>query len=197
MDKPYTTLQLLWHWILVTACGPIVAAVIVVVTLGMGISWALVLPLAFVVCGLITGVGQWIVLSTRLKKVGLWIPFTAVGFPLGVILGSFIGGRFDGVDSYLVLSFVPGTLLGGFQWAVLYKKVRNSVWWIPASIFSWTIGMYLTEKSIGIISSTYNPGADYIFLLGVLLGVFVGVIGAIPLALLLRKSGVIQTVPNR
>jgi hypothetical protein len=199
MGKPYTTLRLLSHWILVTACGPIVAAVIVVVAMEIGISWAHALPVAFVVCGLLMGLGQWVVLSARLKRVWPWIPLTAVGFPGGFVLGSFTSLIIDEVDPYLTMSLVLGTLLGGFQWLVLSKKVRNSIWWIPASILSWVIGINLTLASLDLINFTdFLRGIDFILLLGILLGVFVGILGAVPVALLLRKTGIIQTThPNR
>ncbi len=195
MNKLSDSTNLLIFWILVTILAPIVSTEVALVSVNdMSVHWTVTLLIELIVWGILLGVGQWAILRTRLKKVWLWIPFTAIAFPCSYVFGPLVH---DGRDDYLIMSMVPGIVLGIFQWLVLYKKVKNSIWWIPASILSWTIGIFFSEEYYDLISLEqfgWDPPLQLGVMLGIFLGIPVGVLSGIAIAFLLRRTNITQTI---
>jgi hypothetical protein len=198
MNKFLDNSALVILWILVIILAPTVGSGIVAVFMAFDVSWAHTLPIGFLVCGILMGAGQWAILSTRLKKIWLWIPFTGIGFPVGFFLGS-LAGVFvgEGFLIAVIAGAILGTILGVSQWSVLCKKVKNSIWWIPISILSWTVGVTFTLENQNLISFE-QFGGDPIFqsgvVIGILLGISVGVMSGVSIVFLLRRTSAIATI---
>ncbi len=77
---------------------------------------------------------QWIVLRSRLKHVGLWIPITILGY--FVIRFIITGARWVGISNrpFSILLFGKLALVGGvigfFQWIILKKELNQAITWI-------------------------------------------------------------------
>lgn len=127
------------------------------------------------VCGLALGAFQWLVLRPHLKNAWHWIAATAagwgVGFPVGVLAASLLG--LVGFEFGILAGAATG-LAGGFaQWLALRKKIKDSGWWIPVSIFAWTTSLLY-----------YQPGASW---LGAYYGLLSGMVSGTALFWLLYR----------
>ncbi len=100
--------------------------------------------------GLFMGLGQWIVINTKIKKAYSWIFATTIGFSVGVFISFFsfallasVAGKF-----YKVFEWVGiiGTLSGagivtGFcQWVSLKRKIAGAIKWSLITGLSFVIG---------------------------------------------------------
>ena len=102
-----------------------------------------ILILGWLIGGLLSGVGQWVLLHRRMKKTTWgWIPATALGIPFGY----FIANRFQEflytvfVDNwtfwraFLVISIVTGFCRGVLQWLVLFRRFPSPIWLMFSSL---------------------------------------------------------------
>ncbi len=210
MNKLSDSTNLLISWILVTILAPIAGAGVASLSLGyIGGGWLhpLTVGIGFLVWGFALGVGQWAILRTRLKKVWLWILFTGIGFPGGLFLGvlaSVVARRSDDLISSLILGTTLGAILGVFQWLVLSKKVKNSIWWIPISTLTWGIDLtfmmecpsleFMEYPSLELERLIWDPILEFGIAMGVFWGIPVGVLSGIAIAFLLRRTNIIQTI---
>jgi len=157
------------------------------------------------ISGLLSGLGQWVIIKSRLKGTWMWIFINILGIPLGLILGHYLYSGFislvipreevlayawiDIAYPFTVIS-VAGIVLGTLQWLVLKNKVRAAHWWIPVSVLSWNIGLYLPYVALGSLdlglwSETWSiSGAIF----GVMVGGIVGTIGSVTIGLMLANS---------
>jgi hypothetical protein len=108
-----------------------------------------IFSLVFLV-GLFMGIGQWIVINTKIKKAYSWILATIIGFSFGVFISFFgfallasVAGKY-----YKVFEWVGiiGTLSGagmvtGFcQWVSLKRKIAGALKWSLVTGLSLVIG---------------------------------------------------------
>jgi len=93
---------------------------------------------------------------------------------------------------------VAGIVLGTLQWLVLKNKVGSAYWWIPVSVLSWNIGLYLPYAALGSLnlgmwSETWSiSGAIF----GVMVGGIVGTIGSMTIGLMLANSNRVVKFKN-
>jgi len=158
-------------------------------------AWVITIPAGFFVIGLVSGIGQWAVLRNYFNgdDIFLWIPLTAIGLPVGFILGtiayfneeqlfdkisnSWVGSY--GWSSTTTIACVAGAFLGILQWFVIRKKLKGSLWWIPISSLIWGIGTTIIVEHIYIKSDFEN---------GIILGGIVGAISGITMILMLAST---------
>jgi len=151
-----------------------------VTLLGSTISYV---PDFAILSGLLIGIGQWAILRTKLQRTWLWIPATAIGIPLGLLIGTidFIAIEWT-VDfpylwtSYFFIAGVAGAITGVLQWLALYRKLEGSSRWTFISAVSWGIGVTATFYFF----DTHGSSIDFEFGnqigRGILIGILVGAI---------------------
>lgn len=135
--------------------------------------------------GLIIGIGQWIILRTKLKKAWGWILATTVGLPSGIFLGGWatyrlFGAAFSNERELLagfLISTIAGTVLGALQWLTLSRKPNRSLRWILVSAVSWGFGITVLSVAADFM---IDNGIDFEYLdtplMAILISVFTGTI---------------------
>jgi hypothetical protein len=95
------------------------------------------------VAGLVVGVGQ--VLVGR-RRLGLrrWIPATALGMGIGLLLGAAVVGYRTSLGSLAVMGAVTGLVLGAAQAAALPGRARHRWAWAAATPVLWSLGWTVT-----------------------------------------------------
>jgi hypothetical protein len=156
------------------------------------------------VSGALIGFGQWLILRRRFRTVWLWIPATAVVFPVGFFAGALVVPFFvpaawalnvprTGLALAGIAWFcIPGLFLGVFQWLCLRRGLGGMWKWILASILSWGLGISVPWYVIVTYTSSdaYTSAALFVGL-----GFFIGIIaGAISGAFV---SNVVFTAAHR
>jgi hypothetical protein len=192
MTRFIKSLLLLTLWIFVTAFGNVVGLAIGFGFTHSDVDWVITLPIGIAVSGVLVGVGQWAVLSIQFKKVWLWVPLTTLGLLLGYFLGFLAyGWLYPNWAQLPVMSIVAGTVLGALQWPVLYKKVEGSLWWIPVSMLSWSIGEDVSLKIFDSVDFSRITWADNMLISGVIigmvLGILVGIISGASIIFMMRR----------
>jgi len=107
-----------------------------------------------ILIGLFMGLGQWIVISTKIKKAYSWILATLIGFFVGSFVSffifAFVGEMLPIPDKYysiIELIQMIGTLMGAgmltgaCQWVSLKRKLAHSLKWSLVSGLSFVIGI--------------------------------------------------------
>ncbi|MCA9705595.1 MAG: hypothetical protein KDK70_07100 [Myxococcales bacterium] len=97
--------------------------------------------------GLLTGVGQWLSLRTKLPSARAWWWLTGVGWTLGTAVAVVVLFSIDPTTDtriflglpQLVISVVGGAGAGALQQLVLRGRVPGAGWWIPVSALGWGI----------------------------------------------------------
>jgi hypothetical protein len=134
---------------------------------------------------------------------------SAMGAPIGVAVGENIGFP---VGTFIALTFripselmntvtsafagllngsISSVILGICQSLVLARYIKHAIWWIPASVFGVAVGSAVNSAIVGLIGAmfgdAYNP---FVLLLcgGLVMSPFIGVIGALPQWLILRRQ---------
>jgi len=135
----------------------------------------------------VIGLGQWIVLRTRLVRAWIWIPSTAIGGPLGftigywvsrIVLGLSLSYKDQWKDAFL-LSSIAGLIIGVLQWLAVARNVKGSFQWIFVSALSWGIGITVLGSiddfmiAHKIDFGYFNP-AIIVIVLGGLVGTITG-----------------------
>ena len=130
--------------------------------------------------GLLIGIGQWTVLRTKLPSTWLWILATAVGFPVGILLGTIdliaLGWtiQFPYVwTTHLFIASVTGAVIGLLQWLALYKKFDGAGRWVFVSAVSWGVGLTTALSVFGTNQSNFGFGILLGMLVGAISGAFV------------------------
>lgn len=177
-------------------------------------AWMLVLAavLCGAACGSTIGLAQWLVLRRQIRRIGLWVAATIVGYAsIGLIplivtaiqpnwsdwaFTLIISGKMHWLARVVAdwpnASWAPGAMtltlfgaaLGFFQWLVLRGRVYQAGWWIALSTVGWALAALLN-----IMPS--EPGPSLTFELMIVLMIA----PAVPIALagagivwLLRRS---------
>lgn len=184
MIKPAKSFWLLW--ILATSISSVIGFALggILVQFFDNREFALSLFAFLTIWGLIIGVGQWMILRTKLTKAWGWIPATTIGLPSGLFFGywviyNLLGPSFSNENEILITfwsSTIAGITTGTLQWFTLRRKAKKSLQWILVSTVSWGLG--ITALSfIGNFLATINAKADFIYL-NILLGAIL--IGGMP-----------------
>jgi len=95
------------------------------------------------VCGLVIGAGQALVSSRRLDP-RRWIPATAVGMGLGLLLGASIVGYGTSLADLAVMGALTGLVLGVAQAWALPAQTRLRWAWAAATPALWALGWTVT-----------------------------------------------------
>ena len=145
-------------------------------------DFGLTLFIALILVGLFIGLGQWIVINSRLKKVWYWTPATAIGFSFGSFISYFIVsiiGRSLLHRYYEVYQWIemPATLMaagmftGALQWLALKRRLAESIKWLLVSGLSLTLGFvalnFIDESPLAYVGSSI-----FGLTVGLLTGVF-------------------------
>ncbi|MCE9647328.1 MAG: hypothetical protein K8S20_15130 [Chloroflexi bacterium] len=107
-----------------------------------------------ILIGLFMGLGQWIVISTKIKKAYNWILATLVGFSVGsffsFIIFSIVGEMLPIPNKhYIIIELIQmmgslmgaGMFTGACQWVSLKRKLAHSLKWSLVSGLSFVIGI--------------------------------------------------------
>jgi hypothetical protein len=95
------------------------------------------------VAGLVIGAGQALV-SRRRLDFRRWIPATAVGMGIGLLLGAAAVGYRTSLSALVVMGAATGVLLGLAQAAALPRRVRYRWVWAAAIPVLWALGWTAT-----------------------------------------------------
>jgi len=91
--------------------------------------------------GLALAVAQWLLIRLHIPRAGLWIPSTIVAWTAPVVLlvalsPPTLANQQSQIGSLLAS---VGLTMGVAQYLLLRPYKPHSGWWIPASVFGWTI----------------------------------------------------------
>lgn len=128
-----------------------------------------------------------------------WIAanFIAELFYLGII--AFVCTRFPNYDNQnsqivlILLGFFQGVILGVAQWLVLRRYLRNSIWWVLATIigcfFGWLLVLFVSAIALFTMAVTQKELDSITAFLGVIwLATAVGILIGLPQGLVLLTS---------
>ncbi len=187
MIKPARSFWLLW--MLATSISSVIGFAVggILVQFFDNREFALSLLAFLTVWGLVIGVGQWMILRTKLTKAWGWIPATAIGLPSGLFFGywviyNLLGPSFRNENEMLpafLTSTIAGITTGTLQWFVLRGTIKKSLRWILVSTISWGLGI-AALSFIGDFLVAIGTKANFIYLY-ILLGAILtgGIPGAI------------------
>jgi serine/threonine-protein kinase len=146
-DSSYTFNWTAWiSWVLLTTVGWLVGWVL------LGELWI----------GLALGVGQWVLIRSRLENSFWWVLASLVGWAIGHLA----------VINWLPVAMrewagLPiGLTLGVAQWIVLRKLMPRSGWWIVISALGWLLAMtgVLGGSLVGAVAGAVTGVAAAFFL---------------------------------
>jgi hypothetical protein len=146
------------------------------------------LILIVVILGLAGGFMQWLVLRRRIAGTGWWIPATALGFPIALILADKamrLAGDFAAAP--ILLGVLFGVLSGSMPLLVLRRQNARAGWWLPAHLLGALVGgafgivAFHSAALMGLYQFTWAAA-------GAMFGAGLGAITGIALVWLLHKS---------
>jgi hypothetical protein len=119
---------------------------ILVSTLGWLLSWTLLHELTV---GPLLGIGQWLVLRSRVRQAGWWILASTLGWFAGeTIIISLLPAV---TGSVVFTGAIWGLALGIPQWFLLRRWFYGAAWWIVSSTLAWAIGPILGPSLVGAV----------------------------------------------
>jgi len=95
------------------------------------------------VAGLVLGAGQALVSRRRLDP-RRWIPATAIGMSIGLLLGAFAVGYRTSLTDLAVMGGITGTILGVAQAVALPRRTRARWAWAALMPALWALGWTAT-----------------------------------------------------
>lgn len=166
-------------------------------TISQRILVIVVMILAGIIEGLITGSFQWVVLKRRFlnMKAKNWLAFTALGAATAWFLGMIPSVFFapdasaspsTNVDFSMLqivllaalIGIVLGALFGFFQWVELKKHASKASRWIPANSLGWAVGLAIIF--LGASMPSVDTSLAIVILIGTVSGLLAGLaVGAI------------------
>jgi hypothetical protein len=96
-----------------------------------------------VLAGAVIGIGQSLASSGRLDW-RRWVPATALGHGLGLLLGAVAVGFATSLGALALMGAVTGLVLGGAQALVLPARARHRLAWAAAIPALWALGWTVT-----------------------------------------------------
>jgi len=180
MSKNLIPAILFWiTWVLISVVGLSIGLAIGLNL--MGADWTyrpFFILIGFAIGGLLTGVGQWLLLRRRVKATGKWILATLLGLPLGFFIGFWVSMFW--LNSFTIAT-VAGTFTGALQWFSMHKTLKGSIKWVLVSALSWGLGVtgasFIFESYRDTIK--FNFGYGNYASLGIMIGLIVGAISGI------------------
>ena len=94
-----------------------------------------------IIMGLAGGFMQWLVLRRRIAGAVWWIPASALGFPIALVLADkamSLAGDFAAAP--ILLGVLFGVLSGSMPWLVLRRQNARAGWWLPAHLLGALVG---------------------------------------------------------
>ena len=149
---------------------------------------SLSLILIVFILGLAGGFMQWLVLRRRIAGAGWWIPASALGFPIALVLADKamrLAGDFAAAP--ILLGVLFGVLSGSMPWLVLRRQKARAGWWLPAHLLGALVGgafgivAFHFAALLGLYQFTWAAA-------GAMFGAGLGATTGIALVWLLRKS---------
>jgi hypothetical protein len=147
--------------------------------------------------GLSIGIGQWIILKTRMTEAWTWIPATAIGLSLGLLLGygvifilfeSSLSNATEMLHIFLAAT-IAGVITGALQWTTLARWSKRALPWVSVSAISWSVGIIAV---LFLINFMDDKGIDFKYLnlpLGFMLaGILPGIISGYFVESMLRQT---------
>ena len=148
---------------------------------------SLSLLLIVLILGLAGGFMQWLVLRRRIAGAGWWIPASALGFPLALVIADkalrLVG---DFAAAPILLGILFGVLSGAMPWLVLRRQNSRAGWWLPAHLLGSLVGGALgivAFHAMALLRLYQFPWAAG----GAMFGAGLGAITGITLVWLLRQ----------
>jgi hypothetical protein len=148
--------------------------------LGLGVF------LLLISVGLFIGLGQWIAINSRLKKVWYWIPATTIGFSFGSFIAyfiiDFIGAGLLHLDTHYFSAYqlsqviatmmAAGMFTGALQWLALKRKLKTSLIWSLTSGLSLVFGGVVMIFTINARLINYLDSSIFGLAFGLFTGLF-------------------------
>ena len=114
-------------------------------------------------------IAQWTVFRFRLNYMELWIPHTILGYsliPLSIFLMTLLDyDLMPWIIEGINILFIAGGVTGFFQWLVLRKEIKNSIWWIvylPITIYGFIYVIFFAPIGPIIIWTIISAITGYI-----------------------------------
>lgn len=95
------------------------------------------------VCGIVIGLGQVLVSRRRLDPL-MWIPLSAIGMGLGLLLGSTVVNYETTLAELALMGAITGLVLGAAQAVALPSRARRRWLWAVGVSVLWALGWTLT-----------------------------------------------------
>ena len=129
--------------------------------------------------GLLIGLGQWLLMSSKAGISWVMIPATMIGLPLSCFIAFSFGESFSRTGwSDLVVLFaicsLAGAIIGAIQLTALSTiKISEGMWWIAISALGWGIAFTAASAS-GAETGAGNFAGNLSF--GAILGLVLGIV---------------------
>jgi hypothetical protein len=177
-------------------------------SVGKSILAILIMILAGIIEGTITGLFQWSVLKKKFERLPSksWVGFTIAGAAAGWLLGMLPSAFFyNGPSTSAVpttelsvaqvallaplLGIILGAIFGTFQWLALRKHTLKASRWILANSLGWIPG--LAFIFVGASMPTAETGLAVIVILGLISGLLGGLaVGGVTGLFLVRMQSI-------
>ena len=105
--------------------------------------------IAGAVAGAVIGAAQWLGLRLRLPLSALWVPATAGGMALGMVLGQVILGDETTMQPLLLRALVVGAAIGAAQAALLRGVLPMPAIWAVVVTLGWPLA-WAVSVAIGL-----------------------------------------------
>ncbi|MDD4858610.1 MAG: hypothetical protein PHR56_00160 [Dehalococcoidales bacterium] len=157
-------------------------------TAGRRLLLIVIMMLAGIIEGSVTGAFQWAVLKIRFADIRArnWLFYTALGaavaWLLGMLPSTFIpqdgGGMADIAGWQMILlsaalGIFLGALFGAAQWLELRKHTPDAIRWIPANLLAWMVGLAV------IFAGAAIPGEETALFVTIIIGAVSGLLGGL------------------
>lgn len=89
----------------------------------------------------------------------LWVTATGAGYALGQVVGfGGVTGENDAIIAFFpIFLAVEGTLAGAAQWLILRRKLKQTIWWVPATGLGMSVGWLVAWLSLDPILRALSP----------------------------------------
>jgi hypothetical protein len=145
-----------------------------------------------VLTGLAFGIGQWLVLRSRLRQTSwladaLWVPASSLGGLVGYLVIASWGVRslgpwliataapYENLASHIIFVTMLWSAIGLAQWPILRQQLPRAGWWVAASASGGMLGALFDvtiELTGGVMHGSLLAGA----LAGTAYGVLTGIV---------------------